>query len=88
MSDQDAVHQWIPVIGRSLAYLCVQAGELKDKPLADRAMFLEGLGIERKEVASMLGTSVASVTETLSRVKRTKKGAKNNGPKSNGRKAR
>jgi hypothetical protein len=54
----------------------MHAGDLKDKNLADKAIFLESLGIERREVASMLGTSSASITETLSRVKRVKKGAK------------
>ncbi len=51
-------------------------GELKDKSLAEKAAFLEAAGIERKDVAAMLGTTYASVTETLSKAKRTKKGDK------------
>ena len=77
MSNHQATYQeWIPVIARSLAYLCIQVGELKDKSLADKAAFLEAAGIERKDVAAMLGTTYASVTETLSKAKRTKKGGK------------
>jgi len=69
------IQQWLPVIAKSLAHLCLQYGDLKDKTLADRALFLEALGIERKEVAAMLGTTAASITEML-RVKRNKKGPK------------
>ena len=89
MSDQEATYQkWVPVIGRSFAYLCLHAGDFKDKNLADKAMFLEALGVERKEIAAMLSTTYASITETLSRVKRTKKGVKKNVAKSRRRKAR
>ena len=82
MTDQDTVYQqWLPVIGRSLAFLCVHAGDLKEESLGERAALLEALGVGRKEVAAMLGTTYASISETLSRVKRTKKGARKNGPK-------
>jgi predicted transcriptional regulator len=86
LSDQDSTYEkWIPVIARSLAYLCVQVGELKEKSLADKASFLEAAGVERKDVAAMLGTTYGSVSETLSKAKREKKGEK----KKNGkRKAR
>lgn len=77
MDDQKQTYeQWIPVIARSLAYLCIQVGELKDKSLADKATFLEAAGIERKDVAAMLGTTYGSVSETLSKAKRTKKAEK------------
>src|SRR5690242_2834587 len=73
LSDDEVIYRrWVPVIARSLAYLCTQVGELKDRPLGDKAAFLEAAGIDRKDVAAMLGTTYASVTETLSRVKRTK----------------
>jgi len=85
LSNHEASYQqWIPVVARSLAYLCIQVGELKDKSLAEKAMFLEAAGIERKDVAAMLGTTYGSVSETLSKAKRAKKGDK----KRNGRKAK
>jgi hypothetical protein len=85
LSNHEATYQeWIPVIARSLAYLCIQVGELKDKSLADKAAFLEAAGIERKDVAAMLGTTYGSVTETLSKLKRTRKGGK----KKSGRKGK
>lgn len=88
MTEADSVHQWLPIIGRSLAYLCVQAGELKEKSLADKAAFLESVGIERKTVAAMLGTTYGTITETLSKIKRSKKGARKNGRKTKARKTK
>jgi hypothetical protein len=73
---ESTYQQWVPIIGRSLAYLCIQVGELREGSLADKAAFLEAAGIERKDVAAMLGTTYASVTETLSKAKRNKKGGK------------
>lgn len=82
MSNNEAAYQqWVPVIARSLAYLCIQVGELKEKSLADKAAFLEAAGIERRDVAAMLGTTYGSVTETLSKAKRAKKGDKKSGRK-------
>lgn len=53
--------EWMPVIGRSLAYLCLTAAEMRDEPMLGQAHFLEALGLSRREVAQMLGTSVDSI---------------------------
>ena len=83
LTDQEkAIQGWMSVIGRSLAFLCVQVGNNTEKSLAEKAMLLEALGLERAESAAMLGTSYASITETLSRVKRTKRGGRRDGTKS------
>lgn len=76
MPDQDVFQKWTPVIARSLAYLCVQVGELKDKGLTEKAAFLEAAGLDRKDVAPMLRTTYASITEMLSKAKREKRGDK------------
>lgn len=76
MADQDVYQKWTPVIARSLAYLCVQVGELKEKGLTEKAAFLEAAGVDRKDVAAMLGTTYGSITEMLSKAKREKKGGK------------
>lgn len=86
--EQPACQHWIPVIGRSLAYLCMHVGDLKDKNLGDKASFLESLGIERKDVAAMLGSSYGSISELVSKANRTRKGAKKRGRRSKGRKTR
>jgi hypothetical protein len=74
--DQDVYQKWTPVIARSLAYLCVQVGELKEKGLTEKAAFLEAAGVDRKDVAAMLGTTYGSISEMLSKAKREKKGDK------------
>lgn len=66
---------WLPVIGRALAYLCTQTGDFEKRKMVDRAKLLEALGIPRKDVAAMLGTTSASITEQIrqSRGKRARK---------------
>lgn len=66
---------WLAVIGRSIAFLCLNAAELRDSDLADQAHFLQGLGLSRREAAKMLGTSEDSL-RVLQRRKKHAKGAK------------
>lgn len=63
-NDSEISGGWLAVIGKSLAYLCLQkeAGE-QGLNLQQKAQFLEGLGVGRSEVAAMLGTSAASISE-------------------------
>jgi DNA-directed RNA polymerase specialized sigma24 family protein len=79
LADHDNVEQvWLPVIGRALAYLCMRNADIANKTIAERAIFLQGLGLNITDVAGMLGTSPASVKELLRQAKnKTKnKGAK------------
>lgn len=78
MPDQEKEYQtWLPVIGRSLSLLCLSQVHGKNATIAEKAKFLEALGLDRKNVAELLGTSYGSVTELL-RLHR-KKGAKRRG---------
>jgi hypothetical protein len=52
---------WLPVIGRSLALLCLTATDTREEPMLVQAKFLEGLGLPRRDVAAMLGTTVDSL---------------------------
>ena len=72
--------RWLGVIGRALAYASVQSPNIKDKSLAERASFLEALGLERSDVAVLLGATPKTITEVLSRAKSTK-GKRKNGKK-------
>jgi transposase len=57
--------------------------EIDKKSISDRAVFLESLGLDKKEIASMLGTSPASIAELMrQRMKKGDSGAK---PKKNGK---
>jgi hypothetical protein len=73
---QDTVQEhWLGVVGRSLAFLSLHAGEMREEPLLTQARFLEGLGLKRREAARMLGTSVESLG-ALERQARKKKGGR------------
>jgi hypothetical protein len=73
LANQSESEIWIPIIGRALAHLCLQGSSAKDGTTAEKARFLEGLGLNRKDVADMLGTTSASVTELLRQAKNRKK---------------
>ena len=71
---------------RSLSRLPLRSGgELKDKGLTEQAAFLEAAGVDRKDVAAMLGTTYGSISVLLSNVKRGKKGDKKKNAKRKGR---
>lgn len=78
---------WLPVIGRSLAYLCLDAARNhepdKYREVLNKVKFLEGLGVPTKDAAEAAGSSAESVRVT--RYKKSK--AKRNG-KGTGKQAR
>jgi hypothetical protein len=68
VADNETLHtwtEWLPVIGKALAYLCLQEGQRKDPTKLDTVLkqveFLEGLGLSRKDAAETAGSSVESV---------------------------
>jgi hypothetical protein len=69
---------WLSVIGRSLAYLCLeQAKKLEPKKfdtVAKKVDFLKDMGLPKDDAAYVAGRSPASVAE-LARQQRAKKGA-------------
>jgi hypothetical protein len=56
---------WLPVIGRSLAYLCLQAARknepTKYKEVLEKVDFLESLGLPAKDAAEAAGSTAESV---------------------------
>lgn len=79
MATPSEEQNWLAVIGRALAFLCLTTGDLKDKNRATQSIFLQGLGLPLKETASLLGTTEASIRELIrqdSMKKNKKKGAK------------
>jgi len=69
------------VIGRSLAFLCMQSTSAKEGTLLQKAELLSGLGLDYADAAQMLGTTEASLKE-LARVKRKKGGERGRRKKS------
>jgi hypothetical protein len=61
----DTWTEWLPVIGKALAYLCLQEAQRKDPKKLDTVLkqvkFLEGLGLSRKDAAEAAGSSAESV---------------------------
>jgi len=57
--------QWDPVIGRSLAYICLHLAELRDKELTKQGMFLKALGLGIKDSAALIGTTEESLAELI-----------------------
>lgn len=62
-SSQESSQQpdWLPIIGRAMALLCLDAEELRSAPLVDQWFLLERLGVPRDEAAAILGTSTESL---------------------------
>ncbi len=80
--DNEEDNEWLAVIGRSLAFLCLVQADLRNKDLATQGRFLELLGLARKEAAALLGTSPASLTELIrlaTKKKRRKRGYEKKG---------
>ena len=78
VSEGNEDSRWLSVIGRALAYQCLNSAEIKDKRMGEKAAFLTALGLPRKDVAAMLGTSVESIGVQLTKRRKNKgKRAKN-----------
>jgi hypothetical protein len=65
---------WLSVIGRSLAYLCLeQARKLEPKKfdtVAKKVDFLKDMGLPKDDAAYVAGSSPASVAELARRAKK------------------
>jgi hypothetical protein len=65
---------WLSVIGKALAYLCIQHVSQNNPErvgsLLDKVKFLEAIGVPRGDAASILGTTAASVATLKSRKKK------------------
>jgi len=67
----DEEFDWSPVIGRGLAYLCLDAADMGSRPVLERAEFLMNtLGLPRKEAALIVGSTDASLRVLQQRAKR------------------
>lgn len=68
--DNEEETQWLAVIAKSLAALAMHRSELGNSEVMIKAEFLEGLGLPRSEVASMLGTTANSLRVMSARKKK------------------
>lgn len=65
---------WSAFSGRALAFLCLHFADVGSKTVLEKADFLAGLGLPRREAAAVLGTTEKSLTE-LARQKAKRKDA-------------
>jgi hypothetical protein len=86
--DPEAI--WLPVIGKALAYIClnhaIEKEPKKYRGVLAKVKFLQSLGISRDDAAHAIGSSPASVQVMISKTKGRKnrngatKTTKKNGP--------
>lgn len=83
MPTDDVYSVWLPVIGRALAFFCLDRA-LQSEPdkfddVLKKVKFLQNMGLSLEDAAVVVGSTAASVRE-LMRYHRTK-GSKRNGAK-------
>jgi DNA-directed RNA polymerase specialized sigma24 family protein len=71
-AETQAEREWLAVIGRSLAFLCLHAADLRDKDLLRQANLLDDLGLSKTDVAKLLGTTEESIRVTRHRARKKK----------------
>ncbi len=77
VNDSEDELNWLAVIARCLAYLCLKNSRYADKTILEQAQFLEKLGLPLEDRAGVLGSTAASLRE-LSRQAKVKKGPPTN----------
>jgi hypothetical protein len=82
-NQQDEQAAWLPVIGKSLAYLCLKQAEkaepIKLASVLAKVEFLEALGLSRNDAAKAVGSSTDSVKTMASRKRTSKSRSKGRG---------
>jgi hypothetical protein len=73
----ESATDWNEVIAKAFAYLVVNSAGLKDKKVTEKATFLMGIGLTRKDAAAVLGSTDESLRVNLG--KQGTKGAKGQG---------
>jgi SOS response regulatory protein OraA/RecX len=68
---------WLEVIGRALAYQCLNNDQAKNGSVLQQAQFLERLGVPPEARAAIIGSSEASLKELARQQKNKKRGSKN-----------
>ena len=71
-NEQNDETNWLGVIARSLAFLCLDKADLRSEKVGLQAEFLESLGLHRRDAARLLNTSEDSL-RVLARLSKTKK---------------
>ena len=66
----DVGTDWLAVVGRALALMCLAEADLRDKDLVSQANFLKRLGLDRTEAAKVLATTAETIRVGQHRAKK------------------
>jgi hypothetical protein len=65
--------QFLAILAKSVAYLCISSSDLRNASIGDKAKFLRSLGFADRDVASLLNTSENSIRVLISLHKKSRK---------------
>ncbi len=68
--------QWLAVIGRALAFLSLHAADMRGKDIGEQAEFLQALGLDKDDMAPLIGSTPASIEVLLRKRRKKNKGEK------------
>lgn len=80
---EQEVQDWAPVVGRTLAFLCLHYADMQSASVLEQAEFLERFGLSRKDAARLLGSSERSINE-LARQRKNRGARKSTAKRSTG----
>ena len=61
MTLEEPEEKWLSVMGKSLAFICLHLADLKTESQDKKRDFLETLGLTRRDIAGLLGTTEESL---------------------------
>jgi hypothetical protein len=70
MNNSDIDNQYLAIIAKTLAHMCINSVDLKEASTGEKAILLSSLGFSNKDVASLLGTGENSIRALISKNKK------------------
>jgi hypothetical protein len=78
-SENPPPDRWLPVVARSLAYLCITTPANRHAAQREKARLLDALGLPRSDTAALLNITDDVLRQSISQAKR--KGQRKRGKK-------
>lgn len=69
----EQLNQYLRIISRSFAFLCIASPTMAEKPDPEKMKVLKALGLDNTEIADMLDTTAKTVGVRLSEAKKSRK---------------
>lgn len=71
------------IISRSLVYLCMEAPEMREASVGQKARTLRSFGLDNGEIAELVGTTANTIAVRLAEAKKKNEDKKSRVPKKN-----